>query len=167
MKNFSNSGQTLIEIVIALGAILITLTSISILVAISISNSSFIKAQSTAAKYAQDGMEYVRYLRNNNLSSFQSKNGSYCLDEVTEQNKNDPFTLLCLTPNIKDEFIREVDFSKNTFNCPSPTGTQLSQTEVTVKVSWRDTKCGAANIYCHTSILVSCFVDPSKSGGAL
>lgn len=161
MKNFLKSGQTLIEVIIALGAILIILASISILVTISINNSSYIRAQSMAAKYAQDGMEYVRYIRNNDISSFKSKNGSYCLDE------DNTFSPPCSIANIKDEFIREVDFSKNTFNCPSPTEAQLSQTEVTVKVSWRDTKCGAANIYCHTSTLISCFTDPTTSGGEL
>src|SRR3990170_7744222 len=75
------SGQTLVEATIALASILLTLAAVAIAISTSVSNSQFIKQQSQASKYAQEGMEQLRYTRNTNPTTFFSQNGIYCMNE--------------------------------------------------------------------------------------
>lgn len=151
----NTKGQTLIEVSIALSAILLTLAAISILVVTSVSNSIFIKNQSQAAKYAQEGMEYVRYLKNNNIPLFTSYDGTLCMGD---NNTLAVSTGGCTQINVDGQYIRQVDFNKGgSINC-------VDQTEVTVTVRWQSTKCtgtDTAGRFCHTSVLLSCFQDPS------
>lgn len=156
MRVSFNSGQTLIEVSVALSAILLTLAAIAILVVTSISNSSFIKNQSRAAKYAQQGMEKVRYMRNNsgnnNIPLFSSYSGIYCMPD---DNSLSPSSGGCTVVNVGSQFIRQVDFNKaGSVNC-------VGQTAVTVTVKWQGSKCTGADTFCHTSVLLSCFQDPS------
>lgn len=154
MKN--SKGQTLLEMAIALSAILITLAAISIAIVTSVNNSQFIKSQSQASKYAQQGMEVIRYLRNNNLATFNSYSGVNCMDidNVISVTTGD-----CGIVNIGGSFIRQVDFSKLSTDCSSGT-------LVTVAVKWSSTKCDASTIqsrFCHKSELVSCFREQGDS----
>lgn len=162
MKININSGQTLVEVSIALSAILLTLAAIAILIVISVSNSVYIKNQSQAAKYAQEGMEQVRYLKNNNIPLFSSYDGSWCMGD------NNSLTIssgACSTVNVNSQYIRQVDFEKNSLdiNCSG-------QTKVTVTVKWQSAKCTGTDTgarYCHKSVLISCFRDPSGQSVSL
>src|SRR3989338_6343565 len=74
-------GQTIVEATIALASILLALTAISIAVMTSLNNSSFIKDQTLASKYAQQGMEHMRYLRNIDPVSFEAMESQiYCMN---------------------------------------------------------------------------------------
>lgn len=146
----NSKGQTLLEMAIALSAILLTLAAIAIAIVTSVNNSQFIKSQSQASKYAQQGMEVIRYMRNNNILSFNSYSGTNCMDS---NNTISVDTGNCGGVNIGGSFIRQVDFSKLSTDCSFGT-------LIRVTVKWSSTKCDASTIesrFCHKSELVSCF----------
>ncbi len=156
-----NKGQTLLEITVALGAILITLAAIAVVVTASVNNSVFIKNQTQSGKYAQQGMEYVRYLRNNNPSTYLGLSGTYCFDDGnifrSITNPTNPCDITKV--NLAGAFIRTAVFD---------TGAECgSANRVTVNVSWSSGKCQGANRFCHKSSLVSCFSDQTNPVPAL
>lgn len=138
-------GQTIIEVVIALSAALLIIGAVTVLVVTSVNNSSFIKNQNISAKWAQQGMEYTKFLRNSNLSQFKSYSGTYCMGEGNN------ITLGPCVVNIGGSYIREIEFEPNSFHCGN------TETKVRATVSWPSGKCKGADRFCHKSELVSCF----------
>ena len=57
-----NSGQTLFEVLVALGITVITIVALVKVSTISVGNASFARKQSQATQYAKRGMEYLRKL---------------------------------------------------------------------------------------------------------
>lgn len=143
-------GQTLVEVAIALSVMLIALAAISLAIITSLSNSQFIKNQSIAKQYTQQGMETIRTIRNNNLVQFNSYDGSECMgndNTISVDSGN------CGGVNLAGSFIRQVQFTKGSSDCSS--GTLVS-----VTVSWSSSKCDPStptSRFCHKSQLVSCF----------
>ena len=81
MKLFSDKGQTIIEAVVALATILLIIAAIAVVIVNALYNSQFIKNQNEANKYAQQGMEFVKDLAQNDISAFaQYDSGTYCID---------------------------------------------------------------------------------------
>lgn len=155
-KTTENTGQTLIEVAVALSVMLIALAAISMAVITSLNNSQFIKNQSIAKQYAQQGMEAIGNLRNNNIVSFNSYNGLGCMDQ---NNVISPTTGNCGGVNIGGSFIRQVQFTKGASDCSS--GTLVS-----VTVFWSSSKCDPstpASRFCHKSQLVSCFREQNSA----
>ncbi|PIT89376.1 MAG: hypothetical protein COU27_00575 [Candidatus Levybacteria bacterium CG10_big_fil_rev_8_21_14_0_10_36_7] len=152
----ASKGQTIIEATIALSAILLTLTAIAITITTGLSNTQFIKNQGLASKYAQQGMEHLRYLRNNDIATFNSyiEGNIYCMAE----NRSIVVVPGGCQVNISDSFIRSLEFSKSAFECNN------SGTKVEVSVNWSSGKCSESNRFCHESKLISCFSD--SLGGA-
>ncbi len=143
-----NKGQTLVEATIALASILLTLAAISVAISTSLNNSQFIKNQSQAGKYAQEGMEYVRYLRNTDPASFEARQGIYCMNEDNSLTSGS-----CTAVNVGTSYKREVEFTQDVqADCGGGTKT-------TVSVYWASGKCGTENRFCHSSKLVSCFAE--------
>ena len=60
-----NSGQTIIEILIAIGVGALVLTAISTSAVITISNAQYAQKKTEALKYLQQGVEKVRIARDN------------------------------------------------------------------------------------------------------
>lgn len=139
-------GETLIEVLIALTIAVVVITAIAVLSVSSLSNSQFIKNQEQAGKYAQEGMEIMRALRNNDYVDYGNYTGTYCLDKDHELGVSQSS---CTTKNIDNVFIRSVTIQQD-----GGCGVNLAKTTVTV--AWTDGKC-ASNTYCHKSILTSCF----------
>lgn len=138
-------GETLIEVLIALTIAVVIITAIAILGVSALNDAQFIKAQNQSTKYAQEGMEVVRRIRNNDYANFQTYTDTYCLAKGST-------TLgpACTTRNVDNIFNRTVTILQD--GC----GTDL--TRVTVAVAWRDGKCtGSTTNYCHSSDLTSCF----------
>jgi hypothetical protein len=161
------NGQTLIEALIALTGAVIVLGALTVAVASSLSNATFLTAQNKAGKYAQQGMEYIRYLRNTDATTFlsyASGNNARCLPEDTglcptgidgtcisgAPGASGPG--LCLV-NVAGQFKRTVAFLRPSPRC-DPT-----ETEVTIDVYWTSGKCTSSNTFCHVSELKSCFND--------
>jgi len=149
-------GQTIIEATIALASILLTLAAIAITISTSVSNSQFIKQQTQASKYAQDGMEQLRYIRNTNPATFFAQEGIYCMNEDSSL-----VTGSCTAVNIASTFKREAEFTQ------IPSVECGDSTKVVVSVYWASGKCDETNTFCHKSQLVTCIVNQSGSSNQL
>lgn len=148
---FKDKGQTIIEAIIALAAIILILTSISIVVINSVNNSQFIKNQNIGNKYAQQAFELVRGIQKNDLTQFASYTGGpYCINE--SDNPPLPTQLNCdpTTANIDSTFIRTIYFDQGASPC------DITQTRLRVSVAWSSGKCPFNNRFCHKAELVSC-----------
>lgn len=141
-------GDTLIEVLIGLAVATVAISAITVLGTTSLNNAKFISDQDQASKYAQEGLETVRKIRNSNYTGFASTSGVYCLGKDIQTLGASGSS--CTTPNIDGKFIRSVIIVQNG-ECRS-----ASLAHTTVTVSWTDGKC-SAGAYCHTSKLSSCF----------
>ena len=149
-------GQTIIEAMVALAAILITLAAISVVITTSLSNTRFIRDQSLASRYAQEGMEYMRYLRNIDASSFEARQGIYCMGK-----DNMLIVGTCPVANIDNAYKRETEFTQNSVvECNGGT-------KVVVSAYWASGKCSDSDRFCHKSQLISCFAKQSGQGTSL
>lgn len=145
-KNFQK-GQTIIEALVALSTILLIITAISIVVVSGIYNSTYIKNQNEANKYAQQGIEIVRNIQQNNLSVFANYDqiSTYCISTISETLTTDN----CDGVNVGSVFKRIIHFSQGASPC------QSGETKVIVDVSWSSSKCSGST-FCHKSELVAC-----------
>ncbi len=140
---FNMKGQTLIEVLVALGLIGVIATVLSTVVLTSLGNARFSKDQSLATQYAQEGLEIIRLLRDKNYTVFRNiSNGTYCLAKDAEDLSPD-----CQTANV-DNFLRRVTVVQ--------AGCAVSVARVSVIVSWQDSKCASGNPYCRNSNLETC-----------
>lgn len=161
-----SAGQTIIEAAIALSSIMIVLAAISVSITSSVNNSQFIRNQSMASKYAQQGMEYLRYIRNNDPNTFFATwgSGTYCLDAINfAANSLSSPGAQCTsiaTSLTGGPFIREVILAPLSGDCSNGT-------RATVNVYWSSGKCPSSSRYCHKSTLISCFSQLSASGSSL
>lgn len=150
--NQSECGQTLIEVLVALGAAVAVLFGITIAVLSSLNNAQFTQNQNLANKYASQGMEIIRQLRDSASSGLsQYSNIFYCLGE---DGKLIAKGLGC-GQNV-GVFVREINLDQNSSSCG---GTGVLST---VLVSWSDGACtDISNPYCHQVKLISCFSNPA------
>jgi hypothetical protein len=155
-RSEAEAGQTIVEATIALASILLTLAAISIAISTSVSNSQFIKQQTLASKYAQDGMEQLRYTRNINPATFFTRVGIYCMNEDNLLSSG-----RCTAVNIAGSFKREAEFTQ------APNTECEDSAKVVVNVYWSSGRCSQADTFCHKSQLVSCFVNQAGSGSQL
>ncbi|MCL4353495.1 hypothetical protein M1615_03475 [Patescibacteria group bacterium] len=165
-------GQTIIEALVALGASVAIIAVVVIAVTSSLNNTLYNKNQNLATQYAQQGMEIVRQIRDNNWAALKDLGGNpakYCLDagQKTLQHPSDDKDLsssgcakqsqgLNPTPSNLPPFAREVDINSSSADC------QTTGLRVTVIVSWTDGKCPTSpysDVYCHKVALSSCFSD--------
>lgn len=160
-----NSGQTLIEVLVALGTAVIVISAIVVSVISSLNNLNFGKNQNLATQYAQEGMEIMRRQRNT-TTTFNTLSGEYCMGSsktLVSIAGNCIASNDCAPPNINNTFIRRVCVNQNATSC-LPVGQPVSgqTTQVAVEVFWSDAKCNSANVYCHESKLISCFVNSNS-----
>ncbi len=148
-------GSTLIEAVVALGAVFMIVAALSIVIVNSINNSRYVKDQNLANKYAQQGMEFARKLASDDVNLFADYSGVYAYDEDS----------LSLTPgesaivNVGNSHIRNIDFRNDEepcINTNDPSSPGLDLKKVTVTVSWSSGRCPSDERFCHQTIQVSC-----------
>lgn len=145
-----DSGQTLLEVLIALSASVFMLSAITVIVASSLSGTQFTKNQNLSNQYAQEGIEVVRRIRDSDgWVAFSALNGRFCLSGGSTSLP--PPSTQCITPNIGSVFIRQIDITAS--DCPSGGGSNGSR--VTSAVFWADGKC-SGNTYCHKVQLQTC-----------
>lgn len=140
-------GDTLIEVLVALTVAIVMISAITSLGIVSLNNTQFINDQDEAGKYAQQGMEVVRQIRNSSYTGFRTYRGTYCL----RANATTLTAGTCNLPNINGRYIRSVVIQQNA-GC----GGGANIANVAVSVSWTDGKC-QSGVYCHASKLTSCF----------
>lgn len=150
---FGQKGETLIEALVALGLISVVVTAVASTIITSLSNVQYNENQTLATKYAQQGLESVRQIRNQNYSAFRNLDGLYCYG------KDQPvlgFPQQSCTSENLDTFIRSVEIDQNP-------GCANNVARVTVHVAFRDGKC-QDNTYCHIQSHSSCLstVNPVK-----
>lgn len=151
------SGQTLIEVLIALAAAVAIISAIVITVVTSLSNVEFSKNQNLASQYAREGIEIVRQMARNSWSTFLTyTNTNYCLSQGST-------TLTAMPPSGCGQnvgvFVRQLTIDQTSVSCQS-------SAKVTVTVSWSDSKCTpGTNIFCHQVQLQSCVanINPVQS----
>lgn len=104
----NDKGQTLLEVLGALGAATIVLIAIVAVTGTSLSNAQFSKNQNQATFYAQQGIEIVRNLRDSEewLVFSARGGGTYCIDENGVLSEGS----VC-TENIKGIFSRKASFT--------------------------------------------------------
>ncbi len=107
----SNAGQSIIEVVVALSLVAAVVLALVRVTIVSINNASFAKDQRAATKYAQEGIENARKLKEENESLFWSKSG-------TETENLGKFTRTITYTEIEDK----------------------QKMQIEVKVSWQDSK---------------------------
>lgn len=137
-------GTTLIEVLIALAVASIVIAGVTIVSITALSNAQYVRSSDQATKYAQEGMEVVRSIRNADYPGFRSYNGTFCLGG-NEKTFGLPQST-CTVPNV-GSFIRSVELEQ------SSCGVDVAR--VTVVVAWTDGRCDGGS-YCHRSDLVSC-----------
>lgn len=129
-----NKGQSLFEVVVAIGISALIIVAVVSLVTNSIRNATFSKNKSLASKYAQDAIEWLRGQRDLNASTFQNNSliTNWCLSDLSwaHSAKCDP-TVDFIGDTI---FIRDLTFSTP----PDPSGKTI--TYATVTVSWVDSQ---------------------------
>jgi type II secretory pathway pseudopilin PulG len=150
------SGQTIVEAIVALVIILLIITAIAVVIVNGLYNSSFVKNQNEANKYAQQGIETVRNLQQNNLTLFEgyaSSLGAYCIDESTGM----LYTVGCQGDSVNTgrEYNRTVLFTPNDPKCEN-SNPLTRALKVTVNVKWSSSKCPDTNTFCHKSQLITC-----------
>lgn len=147
-------GQTLIEVLVALGVAGLVLSAIGVSIGSALNNTQFSKNQNTASQYAQEGMEQVRKLRDSQWATFSGlvpSNGvsDYCLDQGSATFKRAGSECSLSSFNIDNTFVRKISLEKNGSPCSG------NATKVVVSVSWTDNKCTGLNL-CHNVTLSSC-----------
>lgn len=82
----SARGQTLFELVIAVGVAVLVVTGIVALVTLSLRNANFARDQAQATRYAQEALEWLRSERNNGWNTFYSRMATsltWCFDVLS------------------------------------------------------------------------------------
>lgn len=161
--NIRQKGQTLIEILVALSiaAVLVSATSVAVLSALS--NAEFARQQSLASQYADQGIEIIRSMRNNDYADFKNLSGNYCMASTcntlvnTSSNacgiSTDPTGVVSCGQNVST-FIRTVVVAPTNAGA---TDCNTSGYKVSVNVAWADSKCtDSTKPFCHVLTVNTC-----------
>lgn len=117
-----NTGQTMVEIIIVIGITLLLVTGLVSATTSSLKAGNFSRAKSQANKYAQEGVELTRALRDSSWLTFSQYSGNYCLNAAGVFSSSETCNV-----NIDGKFSRSVNFSW-----------QNPKMVVVVRVRWRD-----------------------------
>lgn len=148
------SGQLLVEISVALAVVLLLVTGLVVATTATMRNARLAKSRSAAVKYAQEGMEVTRLMRNKNWDTFRTYSDActnqpdscqWCLDKSGNWSTyNDP-TNIC-ADNIDNYYGRHVFFDWCDSNSPQTSpdwdwctnAPQKNFMRVEVIVDWQD-----------------------------
>ncbi len=152
-------GQTLIEVLVALGIAVVVLTAMGTAVISALNNAQFSKSQNLATHYAVEGMEVMRRIRDSDWTTFTGFSGDYCLpaNSSTITLRSGSPRPQCLPPNIPPSFVREVLIQQAFPQCVTNSLPPRPGARVVVSVFWTDGSCAAASPYCHVARNESCF----------
>ncbi len=164
-------GQTLIEVLVGLAAAVIVIAAITVAAVSSLNNAEYSRDQSLATQYTQEGIEVVRNMRDQNISSISSSSlpdGTYCMakgcQSITPNAGNcGPRSGNRCSQNVNN-FVREITILHNDSTCngngPTPNPTPTPTLKITAVTYWGDTKCtSSTNPFCHSVISTSCLSD--------
>jgi len=143
-KNLLNSGQSLIELLVALTLIMLVVVAVVGLAAVSIKTSYFAKRETTAKRYAEEAMEWLREQKKSNWTDFlfaksTTTGQKYCFNSLSWSSAG------ACTTTFGGIYKREATLLRSSDN---------KNVTVTVVVSWTDSSGG------HKTTLVSVFTAP-------
>ena len=153
-------GQTLIETLVAMSVALVLLTLATVATTTALNNSRHSNDQNQASKYAEQGLEVLRQMRDADWGTFNNLSGSYCMADTCSTITNSAGacgkSAVACGKNMGD-YSRTVTVDKNVgCNLPGNTNPQITAARVTVAVTWSDTTCQDANTLCRQASVVSC-----------
>jgi Tfp pilus assembly protein PilV len=152
-------GQSLVETLVAMtiAMILLTVATGSIITALNSTQSS--NSRNMAGKYAQQGMEIIRQMRDSNWTTFSALSGSYCMAQnCTSLGSGSCGSGSSCGTNITGGFSRQVQVAQDSSACPvQGSSSTTNGTKVIITVSWTDSKCRSNN--CEKIKLESCFAN--------
>ena len=119
-----NRGQTLVEIIVVVGVVVILTTGLVIVTTFSLKMGRIGRLKSQAVKYAQEGMEFVRQRRDQSWEDFRTLDGIWCLGDGGGWSQ----AAICLT-NVDNFFGRTVEFTWKE---------DEQRMDVTVTVDWNE-----------------------------
>ncbi len=154
------SGQTLLEALIALATAVVIISAMTVIVLSSLNNAQFSKNQNQATQYAQQGTEVLKNLSQSNWVTFSTYNlTNYCM--LPDNSLLQEIGGSC-GQNL-GIFSREVVLNQYAAGDITSPGyadclpTSVVRAKITVSVGWSDNKCtSATNPYCHKIKLISC-----------
>ena len=168
-KNKFCLGQSLIEVLVALGVATIILSAISVAVVSSLKNTNYAESQNLASQYASQGIEIIRQIRDSQSSL--SYSGSYCLPhdpsvptDISECGPNVGTKDVSPTGSPNYIYSRSVEIYQ-----PGDIKKKCDPTDpnvyyIAVSVKWWDNTCGnAVNIFCHSVNLSSCLAKKTSN----
>lgn len=126
------SGQSLFEVVLALGVMTIITVGVIILTSYSVRNAAFARNKNLASKHSQEAIEWLRGRRDTDIQFFitSAQTNSYCLDNLNFSN-----TGTCAS----NEFIPNTGLLRDlTFTRTTVSGKNIIT--ATVVVSWTDAR---------------------------
>ncbi len=164
------AGQSLVEVLVGMATAVLIVGAMTVATISALQNAQFGKNENLATNYAQQGIEIVRNLRDQNYNDFNKLNGTYCLAKTCDKidptytgpgtDPCGPQTILC-QQNVGGEnadiFVRQVTITRDDATCQdSVTPIPGKEVKVSANVSWYDTKCGTSNVFCHSVQLTTC-----------
>lgn len=157
------TGQTLIEVVVALSAAVVVVSAITVAVISSLNNAEFSKNQNIATQYAQQATEILRSQRNSDFGTFKQLQGNYCLAKACTALSNNLTDTDC-GPKQGQTCGQNIDIYSREIIVEQPNQGAVGCNKygylITINVSWADNKCTSSqNPFCHTVSLVSCLSD--------
>ena len=166
------SGQTLVEVLVALTAAVVVVAAIVTASLNALNNSDYARDQNIASQYTQAGIETIRDMRNESIASLSATylpDGTYCLAKdctALDKSNKSCWTKGSICGQNVDKFVREAVVVHNSSDCnasPTPSGQQNylpSNVKVTINTYWNDSRCtDSSNQFCHYVTLSSCFSD--------
>lgn len=161
------AGQTLIEVLAALGAASVVIAAITVAAVTALNNAQFSRDQSQATQYAQEGIETMRNLRDFDIASISatalpdgntycmSQNCTYITSNILDKQCGPASGIFC-NQNV-GKFVRSIMVNHNDSTCNA---SQTNDVKVTAVVSWNDSKCtSGSNLFCHQVTLSTCLSD--------
>lgn len=126
----NNSGQSLLEIIVATGVVILLITGLVVGTSVSLRTSQYGQSRSHAIKYAQEGVELVRNLRDSNewdtFITNDTDSGPAATTKCLSKDHKWSTAIPCST-NIDNVYTRSVSFQWNE---------AANRMEVSVGVSW-------------------------------
>ena len=146
------SGQTLIEVMVALAAAIAVISAIAITVITSLQNVEYTKNQNLATQYANEGLEIVKRIGRSNWIQLQGYNlTNYCLAKDSTA-LTQRIGITCQADPLVWIYTREITIDLISPSCQG-------NVKVASVVSWSDSKCTKDKPFCHQVGLYTCLAN--------
>lgn len=168
-------GQTLVEVLVALGVAVVVITAITTAVLTSLNNSQYSKLQNQAAQYAQQGIEVMKSYRDAEALDEIETTGREqyrCLPEDCNPIIGEDFTN-CFVQKATEELAKmectEISSTNNAFtryiriNLDGGADCGADTAQIASVVRWNDGKCNGDE-KCHAVDVKTCMVDAIREG---